>query len=99
MGVDGRLLASMSDKERARKFLEPILSDGGSCGDEEDDAELVECLADQFAEVRRQALSRHPQCTCGAIQNEDDSRHFRECPLRKEHGGPDGAWAPGGGSR
>jgi hypothetical protein len=97
MGVDGRLLVSMSDRERARKFLEPILTFRRSRVWH--DAELVKCLADQFAEVRRQALSRHPQCTCAAIQNEDDSRHFRECPLRKEHGGPDGAWASGGGSR
>jgi hypothetical protein len=58
MGADDRMLVSMSDEARARKLLEPILADSESCGDEEDDAELVHVLADQFAESRRQSDDR-----------------------------------------
>lgn len=54
MGANERALTPIGDEERARQFLEPILADGASCGDEEDDLELIGCLADQFAEVRRQ---------------------------------------------
>jgi hypothetical protein len=54
MGAEERSLVPMKDHERAKRFLEPILADGASCGDEENDAELVQVLADQFAEVRRQ---------------------------------------------
>ena len=58
IAVNERALVPTSDEERAKRFLEPILADDGSCGDEEDDAELVEVLADQFAEVRRQTEDR-----------------------------------------
>ena len=58
IAVNERALVPTSDEEGAKRFLEPILADGGSCGDEEDDAESVEVLADQFAEVRRQTEDR-----------------------------------------
>lgn len=53
IAVNERALVPTSDEERAKRFLEPILADDGSCGDE-----LVEVLADQFAEVRRQTEDR-----------------------------------------
>ncbi len=54
MGENGRKLVAMKPLERARAFLAPILAET-SCGDDEDDAELVQCLADAFAESDRQA--------------------------------------------
>jgi len=53
MGAEGRKLRTPSNEERARKFLAPILAET-SCGDDEDDAELVQALADAFGEAVRQ---------------------------------------------
>jgi hypothetical protein len=41
----------MTNEERARTFLVPLLAEGASCGDEEDDQELVQSLAAEFDAV------------------------------------------------